>query len=143
MGIGASQFYWRRPPNTTMRPLGGGGGGACLGASLGPGRGLSDAPRGGLQLSSAGTAVQFPCRSTPNLKHAPSIILLLCFVHFLLGVLSFRGFFAEFQFAESQIGLRLRVGFRRFEIRRNELEPLVVTVKMVKIGVHLRKLSQK
>jgi len=42
--------------NTTMRPRRGGGGGACLGASLGPrGRGLSEAPEGGLQLSSAGT----------------------------------------------------------------------------------------
>ena len=52
---GASQFYWGRPPNTTEAPEGGGGG-ACLGASLGPReRGLSEAPGGGLQLSSAGT----------------------------------------------------------------------------------------
>ena len=51
---GASQFYWGRPPNTTMRPPGGGWRGLF--------RGLSEAPGGGVQLSSAGT---WFCLQTP------------------------------------------------------------------------------
>ena len=53
----ASQFYWGRPPNTTMRPRRVVGvDGHVYGHLWVPGGGASLRPLGGLQLSSAGTA---------------------------------------------------------------------------------------